>query len=258
MVFATALRDSLQMRQRRVQAELANGDSLEHVLSRHLIAVEMLADRETFTSVLLLDRDGERLFHGAAPNLPVAFCRAIDGGRIGPKAGSCGTAAYLCRPVYVADIAADPLWIDYRDIALGHGFRACWSTPIFDSDRAVIGTFAIYHRDVGGPTPEEIEAIDMITDHVADAILRARNDGGRKRPALRLVGKEAVPSAGPDPVEALLRNLETLESHAHDLDRSASISSSDDAAEAFKTAAIDCKRLISVIRSRIDGARSTS
>src|SRR5688500_17585564 len=45
-------------------------------------------------SVLLLDPDGRTLHHGAAPNLPPAYCELIDGEPIGPAAGSCGTAAY--------------------------------------------------------------------------------------------------------------------------------------------------------------------
>ena len=73
--------------------------------------------------------------HGAAPSLNETFIRAIDGQPIGPKAGSCGTAAYRKEPVYVTDIASDPLWEDYRDIALAHGLRACWSTPIKAAER---------------------------------------------------------------------------------------------------------------------------
>jgi hypothetical protein len=56
----------------------------------------------------------------------------------------------------VTDIATDPLWADYRDIALPHGLRACWSTPIFDEGHEVLGTFAIYHLATGAPTAEEI------------------------------------------------------------------------------------------------------
>ena len=72
--------------------------------------------------------------------------RAIDGQPIGPSAGSCGTAAYRREPVIVEDIATDPLWDGYREVALAHGLRACWSTPIFDAERHVLGTFALYFR----------------------------------------------------------------------------------------------------------------
>ena len=97
------------------------GDSLEDVLNRHLLTVEKMSDIEIMTSILLLSPDGKRLTHGAAPSLPGPYVEAIDGSEIGPVAGSCGTAAYLGRPVYVTDIATDPLWAAYRDLALPHG-----------------------------------------------------------------------------------------------------------------------------------------
>jgi hypothetical protein len=194
MPFAAGLRDSLLVREDEATHELANGDGLERVLTKHLLAVEGMADDPILTSILLLD--GTTLRHAAAPNLPAAYCEAIDGASIGPAVGSCGTAAYWGRPVYVTDIASDPLWADYRDHALGHGLRACWSTPIRDGEEAVIGTFAIYRRNVGGPSAEEIDAIGVITQHVAQAILRARDPDERvptpkrHKPDLKLVTNE--------------------------------------------------------------------
>ena len=162
MPFAAALRESLEIRGSLLPSEFTRGDSLEHVLDRHLLTVEQSFDGEIITSILLLSADGKTLFHGAGPHLPMSFRDAIDGSAIGPRAGSCGTAAFFGRPVYVTDIATDPLWADYRHLALPHGFRSCWSTPIRSDSGAVIGTFATYHRVPGSPTPEEIDAIAMI------------------------------------------------------------------------------------------------
>ena len=173
MAFALQLQDSLRLRESQAQSEFASGDALGVILTRYLLAVEAEADNFILTSILLLD--GQWLRKGAAPNLPEAYCAAIDGAEIGPCAGSCGTAAYLGRPVYVTDIATDPLWADYKDLALPNGLRACWSTPIFDDGHAVIGTFAIYHLTTTGPTEDEIAAIATITDHVARAITWSRN-----------------------------------------------------------------------------------
>ncbi len=98
----------------------------------------------TMCSILMLDSDGVHLRHGAAPSLPESYNRAIDGVAIGPTVGSCGTAAFLCKRVIVADIATDPLWAAFSELALGHGLRACWSTPIQSADGRVLGTFAMY------------------------------------------------------------------------------------------------------------------
>jgi GAF domain-containing protein len=168
MPFAPQLKERLRQSEAQVPTDFGRGDALGDILERFLLAVEADAEGFILTSILLLD--GTVLRHGAAPTLPAAYCAAIDGSAIGPCAGSCGTAAFSGQPVYVTDIATDPLWADYHHLALQHGLRACWSTPIFDEDGAVLGTFAIYHLTPSGPTADEIEAITDITGHVARTI----------------------------------------------------------------------------------------
>lgn len=101
-------------------------------------------DAAIHCTVLLVDESGRHLHHGAAPSLPHEYCAAIDGEKIGPAAGSCGTAAYLGEEVFVADIANNPLWAGYKELALKHGLAACWSSPIQSSASTVLGTFAVY------------------------------------------------------------------------------------------------------------------
>jgi GAF domain-containing protein len=173
MPFSHLLKMALDQRDREAQAERAAGDSLEAILDRHLLAVEATGD-DLLTSVLLLDDEGRRLLHGAAPSMPKAFSQAIDGQEIGPGRGSCGTAAYMGHAVYVTDIATNPLWAEFRDLALAHDLQACWSTPIDGPSGGVIGTFAIYHHMPRGPTVEELNAIHLIMRHVADAIVASR------------------------------------------------------------------------------------
>jgi PAS domain S-box-containing protein len=126
-------------------------------------------------SVLLLDKDGVTLHHGAAPNLPTPYCRAIDGARIGPAAGSCGTAAFRKQRVVVRDISADPLWDDYRRIAEPFGLAACWSTPIMDLDGSVLGTFAMYYDEPRTPTDDDLALTETATLLARNIIKRARS-----------------------------------------------------------------------------------
>jgi GAF domain-containing protein len=107
-------------------------------------------------SILLLDPDGSHVRGGASPDLPEDYVRAMDGLPIGPRAGSCGTAAFTREPVIVGDIETDPLWSNYRAMALKHDLRACWSTPIFDSERRVLGTFGMYFRAPGLPNQRHL------------------------------------------------------------------------------------------------------
>ena len=140
-------------------------------------------------SVLIVDRATNRLRFGAGPSLPAEYNHAVDGVPIGPKAGSCGTAAFRRDTVTVTDIATDPLWDDYRDLALSHDLRSCVSVPILSSGNvpgqekgAAIGTFALYNRTAGR------------FDRVTYAIL-----SGAEQLVRQAVGS---PSTGPGALEA--------------------------------------------------------
>ena len=125
-------------------------------------------------SVLLLDADGTTLRNGAAPSLPKEYTEAINGVQIGPCVGSCGTAAYRKEPVIVSDIATDALWAGFRDQALCHGLRACWSTPIASQDGTILGTFAIYYREPRTPVAKHLQLIAQATHLAGIAIEQDR------------------------------------------------------------------------------------
>ena len=155
--------------------ELAIADSpLEQTLSALIRIVESSSRTGVLGSILLMGADGKHLHHGAAPSLPREYISAIDGSEIGPCAGSCGTAAHLGAAVFVNDIATDPLWADYKEVALSHGLRACWSTPIMTRGRKVLGTFAMYHREPREPTIRDLMLVDLITQTAALVIDRER------------------------------------------------------------------------------------
>jgi len=150
---------------------IARGDSRALILDAICRLVEELTSG-SLSSVLLVDPTANRLRHGAAPSLPSPYTEAVDGVVIGPSAGSCGTAAYRAEPVIVSDITTDPLWADYRDLALAHGLRACWSTPILSSAGKVLGTFAIYYREPRSPTAIDHGVIRQIVHLASIAVER--------------------------------------------------------------------------------------
>lgn len=170
--------------QRRVLEMIAGGQPMKETLDAFLRMIEAQS-KDLVCSILLLDADGVHIRHGAAPSLPVEYLRAIDGAAIGPCAGSCGTAAYRQEPVFVADIAADPLWVDYKNVALPHGLRACWSTPIFDVQKRVLGTFALYQREPGMPTERHRQLISVVTHTAAICITRHLVEAERETAVVR-------------------------------------------------------------------------
>jgi diguanylate cyclase (GGDEF)-like protein len=127
-------------------------------------------------SVLLLSQDGRHLVHGAAPSLPAAYCKAIDGTAIGENTGSCGTAACTRKTVIVTDIAHDPLWEDYKELALENGLAACWSVPILSTQGQVLGTFALYYSAPRSPQAAEMAALERGAHLASLAIERAQSE----------------------------------------------------------------------------------
>ncbi|PYI59402.1 MAG: hypothetical protein DMC60_10390 [Verrucomicrobia bacterium] len=164
-------REGLLAGENRVLEMVAKGDSLSDILEMLCLLVEEQSSG-VLASILLMDANGKQLRHGAAPNLPKAYTEAIDGAFIGSSVGSCGTAAYRAEQVIVSNIATDPLWDAFRDLALSHSLLACWSTPIFSSEGKVIGTFAMYYREPRSPSPLEQDTIKHITHLAGVAIQR--------------------------------------------------------------------------------------
>lgn len=159
----------------RLLESIATGLELPEVLDLLTRFVEDWSD-DVLCSILLLDRDGVHLRHGAAPSLPDAYTSAVDGVAIGPSVGSCGTAAFRRECVAVTDIATDPLWRGYSDLALAAGLRACWSTPIFAIDGTVLGTFAMYYGEPCSPDDHDRRLVEVATHAASIAIEHTRSE----------------------------------------------------------------------------------
>ncbi|MCA9014910.1 MAG: PAS-domain containing protein [Planctomycetaceae bacterium] len=151
---------------------ISQGGSLKETL-RTLVEYIEANSQEMVCSILLLD-DDNRLRHGAAPHLSEDYIRKIDGTKIGPNVGSCGTAAYRNQQIVVADIATDPLWKDFKHLALAHDLRACWSAPIRSSTGSVLGTFAIYYHKPCQPSKLHKQLIEQAVYLAAIAIEHSR------------------------------------------------------------------------------------
>jgi len=139
---------------------LARGASLKAVLERLATGVEE-EEPDVRCSILLLDDTGRRLQTAVAPSLPAFYSEAINGAEIGPEVGSCGAAAYRRELVVVEDIQSHPYWANYRDLAARAGLAACWSIPVFGSDGAVLGTFALYYSKPRRPSEADLEMIEF-------------------------------------------------------------------------------------------------
>ncbi len=149
--------------------------SLDEILITLCNEIEQIVT-DSICSILLLDSEGMHLQVAAAPSLPGEYNDAINGVKIGSSVGSCGTAAYLNKQVIVKNIEEDPLWDDYRTLALKHGLKACWSTPIAVLDGKVLGTFALYFSEVKEPDSKIYDLLNRMVSVVKIAILRNQTE----------------------------------------------------------------------------------
>jgi formate hydrogenlyase transcriptional activator len=164
-LFSGAVLDALKM--------ILIGATLNEVLTSITHLIE--AHSEGMLCSIFLLEDGLHLRYGVAPNVAESYRAATDGLCIGPNVGSCGAAAYLRQPVFASDIASDPKWANFRDLALQTGLCAAWSSPIMTHDGKVLGTFCMYYREVRHPGPGEIQLIDYASRIAGIAIERDRS-----------------------------------------------------------------------------------
>lgn len=179
-------RDDLNYLQRAIELEagrsevlrsVARGDSIEVVLNL-LCEKSEIYNPEMKSSVLLLDPENATLHPIASASLPADYCQAINGVEIGMGVGSCGTAAFSKKRVVVTDINSDPIWAQYKDLALSAGLQACWSEPIMGHNEKVYGTFAMYYEYPNTPTDEDLAYIETCANLAAIVF---ENDSTRQK-----------------------------------------------------------------------------
>src|SRR5258707_7287025 len=187
--------EALLAAEKRTLEMIANGARLADILERLCETIDAQASNIK-SAVLLMDTEGVHLRPAAAPRLPKGWVEAITPLKIGPCVGSCGTAASLKQRVIVSDIATDPLWANYRDVALSYGLRAAWSQPLLSKNQDVLGTFGMYYTEPRTPSESDLWVIEG-AGHIAVIAI----EGERTQEALRSAFEEVRNS------EARLRKI---------------------------------------------------
>lgn len=149
-------------------------------------------------SILLLDRTATRVQHAIAPGLPADYCDLMEGELLSCTAGPCGMAALLRTQVIVSDVETDTRWDSqgWPAVALSHGLKSCWSSPILSLNGDLLGTFAIYRREPGNPSAFHQTLIQRFTYIASITIERAQNEEALKRSAAFLTKAQHISATG--------------------------------------------------------------
>jgi signal transduction histidine kinase len=163
--------EALLQGEQQLTEKIARGDALQEILEEACKLTER-ALHGSIAIIMLLD--GNRLWRGAAPSLPEWFVD-VDGFEPDPRVGTCSAAAARKERVITYDIMTDPQWAGHLDLAVKHGLRSGWATPILSSENTVLGTFALYWQNLRNPSHHQLQVIDQVVRLLAVAIQRKRN-----------------------------------------------------------------------------------
>jgi PAS domain S-box-containing protein len=177
---------------KRAEAQLAGEKRLLEMVASNCPLTDVLTalckfvedtSSDCYCGVYLIDWSGSKFRIGAVPSLPATFNDPVDGLTVSPQVGPCGVAALTKTQVIATDLESDPLWQSsaIRPLALAHGLRSHWSTPIYAEEGRVLGTFAIFNRVPASPTQIQQDLIAQVTHIASIAIERALSEAALKR-----------------------------------------------------------------------------
>src|SRR5438132_2057283 len=177
---------------KRAEAQLAGEKRLLEMVASNCPLTDVLTalckfvedtSSDCYCGVYLIDWSGSKFRIGAVPSLPATFNDPVDGLTVSPQVGPCGVAAHTKTQVIATDLESDPLWqaSAIKPLALAHGLRSQWSTPIYARDGRVLGTFAIFQRSPASPTEVQQDLITQLTHIASIAIERALSEAALKR-----------------------------------------------------------------------------
>jgi PAS domain S-box-containing protein len=187
--------EALLAAEKRTLEMITSGACLADILERLCESIDAQASNIK-SAIMLMDADCMHLRPAAGPRLAKGWIEAITPLKIGPCIGSCGSAAFLKQRMIVSDVATDPLWVDFRDLALSYGLRAAWSQPLLSKNQEVLGTFCLYYSEPRTPSETDLRLIEG-AGHIAVIAI----EGERSQVALTTAFDEIAKS------EAELRRI---------------------------------------------------
>jgi PAS domain S-box-containing protein len=191
--------------EKRLLEMVAGGAPLTSILDAFCLLVEAIV-QGCLCSILLVDPRRShlhsvtsahlRLQPGAAPSLPSSLMEGIDGRPVDANSGPCAMAATLNKQVVVEDLVRETRWDEWTTLALSHGMRANWSTPIRSTSGEVLGTFAILYREARTPSTVHQNLIARFAHLASIAIERSQGQAALKRSEAFLAKAQRLSSSG--------------------------------------------------------------
>ncbi len=126
-----------------VYVELGKDSKLEDILQRITAQVEKNYIRQVYCAIHVLQKDGT-LKAIASPTIPFSWIENLVGMEVSPTTGNSENAIYMKDLSYIQSISLQEDYEKLRKIISTYNIQYCWSKPIVDNEKKMIGTFTIY------------------------------------------------------------------------------------------------------------------
>ena len=123
-----------------------------------------------------------------APSLPEPFKVILNFVDVGADSLTCGSAVHHGEERFVCDIASDPVWKSYRDLAQEHGIAAVWSFLVHGARGRVIGTLDVYVNEPRAPRTDELDKLSRMARLAGIAIKRQLDEDKLRSSEMRYRG----------------------------------------------------------------------
>ncbi len=152
-----------------VVAGMPLSTTLEHLA--RLIETEA---QDATCVIRIYDPEEETLRIVAAPSLPEGYAQAVE---VLPLSDWANVRARTADKGYeggMVDLATDPGAAAYREQALEHGLRTCWSTPVNSQRGTLVGSLALYYRQTVRASEADRQLVGLAAPLAGIAIERHR------------------------------------------------------------------------------------
>jgi PAS domain S-box-containing protein/diguanylate cyclase (GGDEF)-like protein len=128
--------------QQQILEKLADNDPVVDILNSLCLLAESFLPNAA-ASIMMIDENDGTLSIMCAPSIPIIGHQALAKLQPGTGGGSCGNAVFHNEPQYVQNTFEDERWKHLRHIAYDFNICACWSVPVVNEHKDVIGSFAL-------------------------------------------------------------------------------------------------------------------
>jgi len=167
--------NKLLLIQQKILELTITGSDYQSTLDKLCTLMEGLVEGAV-TSILIRQNESAGLYIRSAPNMKEEAKNLLNGLKPSENAGSCGTAVFKSEPQFVFDTLNDERWSGFHSYIKESGTLACWSVPIFDRYKRVVGSIALSSNETRKPNDFQKNVLFTASKLASLILIREKED----------------------------------------------------------------------------------